>query len=64
MKGLVVVLLLVGCGSQPVIHSLPHRPIAELFPQAYSPPAECPGQYHEEVFADGNFFLYCWGRDN
>src|SRR6266404_5014816 len=43
---------------------LPHRQQWEMFPQANSPPAECPGQYHEEVYSDGNFFIYCWGRNN
>lgn len=54
-------LVLAGCQHAPY---LPSRQVAELFPQANSPPAECPGQYHEEVWSDGNYFLYCWGRNN
>lgn len=60
--GLAVVCLVSACVVE--TKSLPHRQAWEMFPQAMSPAAECPGQYHEEVWAGENFFIYCWGRDN
>jgi hypothetical protein len=54
--------LLSGCAHTTY---LPHRDPVELFPQANSPPAECPGQYKMTVGlpdADGRFFIYCFGK--
>jgi hypothetical protein len=60
-KILMSLALLAGCAHAP----LPHRAAAELFPQANSPPAECPGQHKMTVSnIDGTWFIYCFGIDN
>ncbi len=52
-------LMLAGCTSAAPA-SLPHRAPAELFPQAISPPAECPGQIAMLIDIENNeFFVYC-----
>jgi hypothetical protein len=55
-------ILLTGCNT---VRPLPSRPIQDLFPQADSPAAECPGQYRMDVNLpndDGSFFIYCFGK--
>jgi hypothetical protein len=61
----IIVTILTGCASSPPPVSLPHRQPGELFPQADSPPAECPGQYSYTVDipdGSGRFFVYCFGK--
>lgn len=57
-KWLIASLAVSACAAAP----LPHRQAWEAFPQAVSPPAECPAQYEYIVGVDDvAFFLYCFG---
>lgn len=61
-------IFLVSCNTikNTETYYLPHRSEYEMFPQAISPPPECPNQYTEYVIDDdtGNiFFLSCWGKN-
>jgi len=62
----IFIIWLASCAIIP-IPTFPHRTMEELFPQANSPPAECPGQYKMVSYLyDENmtFFVYCWGVNN
>lgn len=62
LRLLVICLVLIVCCHHRV--TLPSRPLADLFPQAISPPPNCPGQYPLYVDVDNgqSLFLECFGH--